>query len=299
MKRLRMVLFVCAAGAGGLMRAQSTPEMREILDRLQRLEQDNRELKGEIQALRTELVSARQTAPVPAQAVVAEDAVVPPPATTVADQVAVNTARIDEMAQTKVESAQKLPIRITGMALFNSYLNGRYNGGTGNTAVSSLTPGDATGGATLQQTIFGLQFESPKTLLGAKVTGSLYADFFGGSENSLDHLMRLRTATVSLDWGSTAIVVGQDKPIISPRDPNSFAQVGVSPLTGAGNLWLWQPEAKIEQRMRFGSNSGLIAQLGMFQTRELGGEVGGYNPYFPPPATTGPVEKPDPGIEGR
>ena len=40
----------------------------------------------------------------------------------------------------------------------------------------------------------------------------------------------LRTAP-SLDWANTSIMFGQDKPIISPRDPDSLAQVGYSPLT--------------------------------------------------------------------
>ena len=42
--------------------------------------------------------------------------------------------------------------------------------------------------------------------------------------------------------------MAQDKPILAPREPDSLAQVGYSPLTGAGNLWLWRPQARIEQR---------------------------------------------------
>jgi hypothetical protein len=136
-------------------------------------------------------------------------------------------------------------------------------------------------------------------VLGARITGALFTDFFAGTGDSLDHILRLRTATVTLDWGSTAVMVGQDKPIISPRDPNSYAQVGVSPLTGAGNLWLWQPQARVEERFRFGNNSGLRAQVGVFQTRQLGAESTGYNPYLPAPTVTVPVEQADPGIEGR
>ena len=68
--------------------------------------------------------------------------------------------------------------------------------------------------------------------------------------NNLSRLMRLRVATVELDWGSTNLLVGQDKPILSPREPNSLAQVGVSPLTGAGNPWLWQPQARLEHRFQ-------------------------------------------------
>ena len=38
----------------------------------------------------------------------------------------------------------------------------------------------------------------------------------------------------NIDWNNTSLMLGQDKPIISPRDPDSLAQVGFSPLTGAG-----------------------------------------------------------------
>jgi len=87
------------------------------------------------------------------------------------------------------------------MALFNAYVNGRDNAGVENTPIASLTSGDATGGATLQQTVLGLEYDSPRTVFGAKVSGALYADFFGGTESSLNHEVRLRTATISLDWG--------------------------------------------------------------------------------------------------
>ncbi len=282
--------------------------MREVLQRLQRLEDDNRTLTGEIRALRSELAAALDkgapsTAAAAASAPVNSDNANSGPINSdhLNDdpQVSVNKARIDELAQTKVEASQKLPLQVVGMALANMYVNGRYNGGTENTATASLGAGDATGGGTLRQTVLGLQFESPQSVFGARITGSLFTDFFAGTGDSLDHILRLRTATVTLDWGSTAVTVGQDKPIISPRDPSSYAQVGVSPLTGAGNLWLWQPQAKVEERFRFGTNSGVRAQLGVFQTRELGAESAGYNPYLSEPTTTVPVEHADPGIEGR
>ena len=41
-------LLLCAGGA----RAQSSPELREVLDRLQKLEDANRELVQEVHALR-------------------------------------------------------------------------------------------------------------------------------------------------------------------------------------------------------------------------------------------------------
>ena len=79
-------------------------------------------------------------------------------------------------------------------------------------------------------------------------------------------MFRIRTAAINLDWTNTSLMFGQDKPIISPRDPESLAQVGVSPLTAAGNPWLWQPQFRVEQRFSLGAGSGLRAQAGVFQT---------------------------------
>ncbi len=285
MRNLDRFLFAPLIGGAMLLHGQSTPEIRDILNRLQNLEADNRALKEEVKSLREQLAAAKGAAPVPEA---------------VQDELAVQKSRVEEIAQAKVESSQKLPIRITGMALFNAYVNGAFNANTENTLIASLARGDATGGGSLRQSIFGLQFESPHTIFGGRVTGSIYTDFFGGSAGSLNHLLRLRTATVSLDWNQTSILFGQDKPIISPRDPNSYAQVAFSPLTASGNLWLWQPQIRVEQRIRFGGSAGLRAQAGVFQTRQVGSESTGYNFYVPPTAGSTPTpERPQPGVEGR
>ena len=241
-------VWLCGAALAG---AQDTPAMREVLARLDRLENDNRALTEEIRAFR----------------------------------------------KTKVESSQKFPIRVTGMALFNAYTNGRYNNQADNPTIASLAPGDATGGGTLRQTTLGLLFNGPLTIGGAKVSGSLYMDFFGGSTASLDHLVRLRTASINLDWTNTSLSFGQEKPIISPRDPDSLAQVGVSPLTGAGNLWLWQPQIRLDQRLSLGSQSGLVAQLGVVQTSLLNAGTDPNSYASPQPGQH--TEDSGPGGEGR
>ena len=252
--------------------AQDTPEMRAVLSRLERLEETNQALAEEIRALRKELAglrapeSAIQTA---ASAQASSDGQPAQPNPPVSEERAVEQNRIEELAQTKVEASQKFPIRITGMALFNAYVNGHNNNQSDNPTIASLGYGDARGGGTLRQSTIGLLFNGPSIFAGGKVNGSLYMDFFGGSTSSLNHLVRLRTAAINLDWTNTTITVGQDKPIISPRDPDSYAQVGVSPLTGAGNLWLWQPQVRVEQRYSFDRDTGLKAQVGVYQTSLL------------------------------
>jgi len=292
---LASLALTCAAGVA---RGQNTPEMREVLSRLEHLEQTNQALAEEVRALRKEVAGLRSSEPMgQAETVAASDGhAAQADQPTASEASAVEQSRVEELSQTKVEASQKFPIRITGMALFNAYSNGRYNNQSDNPTIASLAPGGNTGGGTLRQSTIGLLFDGPYTFAGGRVSGSLYLDLFGGSTSSLNHLVRLRTASINLDWTNTTVSVGQEKPIISPRDPNSFAQVGVSPLTGAGNLWLWQPQIRVEQRFSFNRNTGLKAQVGVFQTSLLNAtDPDSYASPVPGQNT----ENSSPGAEGR
>ena len=287
------LLAMCAAA-----NAQNTPEMRQILSRLDRLEKQNQTLTEEVRALRQEVSVLRAPSSGATSASVSStDGQVPAAQLQAGEESAVQQNRIEELAQTKVEASQKFPIRITGMALFNAYVNGRFNNQSTNPTIASLQHGDATGGGTLRQSTLGLLFNGPLTLAGGKVSGSIYMDFFGGSTASLNHVFRIRTAAINLDWSNTSLMFGQAKPIISPRDPDSLAQVGVSPLTSAGNPWLWQPQIRLEQRAQFGNSTGLVAQAGVFQTSVLSvaPDPEAYNPSLEPRGT----EYSRPGGEGR
>jgi hypothetical protein len=84
-------------------------------------------------------------------------------------------------------------------------------------------------------------------------------------------------------------MAGLEKPIFNPREPSSLAQVGISPLTGAGNLWLWLPQVRFEQDFRFSAATGVRAQVGAVQTREIGPYVGTIVPEAARPAAEGRV----------
>jgi len=254
--------------------AQANSEQTQILQRLEKLEQQNRQLMEEIRELRQQLTASRPATPAPS----------------LEERVEIQDRRIDEQSQTKVEASQKLPLTITGMALFNAFITGQQNGGAENPTVASLTSGPATSGATFRQTILGLKYEGPEAL-GAKIRGSLVTDLFGGSSASLNHLLRLRVANLSMDWKDQTFTVGHDKPLISIREPNSLAQVGVSALTNAGNLWLWQPQARFEQRFHFGDSAGLRAQAGIYQTAEAATDV--------PTEYTSTLQRSRPALQGR
>ncbi len=256
-----------------------SPEIKEILERLTRLENENRTLLQEVHALREQLNSSGEPAPAAAEPGQDAQGAVPGAAAASADvqppiqeRVNVLEQRVEEQAQTKVEASQKMPVKLTGTLLFNAFSNGRYSGDNQYPTIAQPASGLTSTGASFRQSVIGLQFNGPEWV-GAKLGGTVYADFFAGSSASLNHLVRLRVATFDMAWKNTTLTFGQDKPIISPREPNSIAQMGVSPLTGAGNLWLWQPQARIEQRISFGESAGLTAAVGLYQTSETSNPI--------------------------
>src|SRR5581483_5332996 len=124
-----------------------------------------------------------------------------------------------------------------------------------------LLTGPATSGATLRQTLLGLQFQGPSLPGDGRVNGSIMMDFWAGSPTAGSNWLRLRRADVSRDWQSRSFTVGQDKPLIAPYQPDSLAEVGIPPLAGAGNLWLWLPQVRYEERLHLAKNSGIKAQV--------------------------------------
>lgn len=238
--------------------AQNTPDIQMVLERLDKLEAENSKLLNEIRELRSELTA---TAAVPQTSP-------PAPEARNAERLDVQESRTAELDQSKVGASQRFPVSLTGMLLFNAFANGGFSGTAQYPAVAALDRAPVTDGASLRQTVLGFKFNGPDLPWGGKASGSIYMDFFGGTSSPSDNLLRIRVATLDLTWKNTTISVGQDKPIISPRDPVSLAQVGVSPLTGAGNLWDWNPQVRIEQRFSLGDNNGLRAQGSVYETSE-------------------------------
>ena len=285
---LFIALSLAALAFAPLARAQQDPEIRQILDRLDRLERQNAELRTEVQDLRKQLAMTGSPEAPSAESV-----------EKLADSVAVQSTRIEEQAQSKVESLQRFPIRITGMVLFNAYTNSRSEGAYSSPIATSDTSARSAGG-TLSQSILGLEFFGPGTFLGGKIRGNIQMDFYpyGGSytatppAGALDNLTpRLRTGALIIDWGSRSLMVGREKPLIAQRDPDSLAQVGLPPLSGAGNLWDWQPQIRLEQNFHITSGNTVTAQAALYSTHET-------NTQLPDPLAA-TLEPARPGWEGR
>jgi hypothetical protein len=284
--RLGAIAGLCALSIAPAW-SQASPELRQILDRLDRLEAQNQALTAEVHALREQLAArGGQPAPEPT----AEAA-----APTVEERLEVQETRTSEQAETKVESAHRLPLRISGMALFNTYFNS--NGGDGGAQYpTTVTAGQPpSGGATFRQSIVGLDYSGPQAFGGGKISGSLRLDLFGGT--AANPYVRLRTASLAIDWKTSSFLVGVDKPLISQREPESLAQVGISPLSGAGNLWYWIPQARFTQDFQFSSQSGMRAQIGVVQTQEVAGSAA--NAYGAASTSASYFESTRPGVEAR
>ena len=183
------------------------------------------------------------------------------------------SARLEEHNQTKVESASKYRVRLSGIALLNAFSD---RGIVDNLDFPSLAfprgrlDSSGTVGASVRQSQLGLEVFGPQ-FRGAKIAADVQTDFSGGFTNTLGGanfgLMRLRTATLRLDWPRTSIVAGQDVLFFSPRAPSSFATLAVPSLSYAGNLWGWVPQLRAEHRIPIHEDSSVTLQAGILDAQ--------------------------------
>jgi hypothetical protein len=232
---LVLVLFSQSAGA------QSVEEqLREMRAEIQRLRQEVDELKQDLKARNETL-----------------------------DTVPLLQAAVEEYAQTKVESASKLPLRLFGTIVSNTFFNTREANWLD---IPNIATPEASGGATagsfsssLRQTRIGATFDGP-SIAGMKLNGTAAVDFFGGIPNfqtgQVMGLPRLLYAYMRLDGEKTAFEIGQDHMILAPRNPTSLAGTSFPTLYRSGNLYLRAPQLRAEQVVASG-------QLGQF--RVIGG----------------------------
>jgi hypothetical protein len=242
--------------------------MEAIAQRLEELEKQNAEFREQIQVLRAQLENIRPSAeePLPTARVEALE-----------DQVQIQAGRLAEQDQIKMQGSQRTPVRLTGIVLFNAFLNGRHGQTVDYPPTAAVSPGRTRAGATLAQSVVGLDFQTPDAVLGGRFRGSLMVDLSSASGDGTptNAVVRLRTASIEGQWKTRSIMVGQEKPIFSPREPNSLARLNTSPLASAGNLWLWRPQVRFEQRIKLGRAQEVRAQIGVSQARENLGTIPG------------------------
>jgi hypothetical protein len=164
-------------------------------------------------------------------------------------------AEVKQHDQTKVETASKFPMRVSGSVLFTSLSN---SGTTDDIDVPivALPPqhneSQGSFSATARQTILGLDATGPH-FGSASSSAALSVDFFGGipyaDTATAAGLLRLRTAHATLAWPDRALTVAFDRPILSPREPTSWITLGEPALAWSGNLWTWSPQFEYSQNL--------------------------------------------------
>jgi regulator of replication initiation timing len=179
----------------------------------------------------------------------------------------VTQSELRTLYQTKVESASKYRVRLSGIVLLNLFHNrGDVDNLDVPTYASSFGPYGSTPsfGATVRQSELGLEVFGPE-LAGAKTRGQVQLDFGGGfPAGALDGIntgiVRLRTANMRMDWDNTSLIVGQDNLFISPNSPTSFASLLVPSFGYSGNLWSWTPQVRLEHKFNFADDQNVSLQ---------------------------------------
>jgi len=185
-------------------------------------------------------------------------------------------AQVKLHEQTKVESESKYPVRVTGLILFNSFIN-RGIVDDIDLPEAAFAPSNETGngsaGASFRQTILGLEGFGPR-VAGARTSADVNVDFFGGlaysNSSTSAGIVRMRTASINLDWSHDSIQVGMVTPLISPLSPTSYATVAEPSMAGAGNLWTWSPQLKYAHQFPLQSGRQIQLEFGLWDPPSAG-----------------------------
>lgn len=255
---------------------QLREQVQELRSAVSEVKSEAAEYRAENQELRKELESLRTNANPQNPAAENSSAVAPASEskTSTEQRVAsleetnqVAQSELRTLYQTKVESASKYRVRLSGLVLLNLFHD---RGAVDNLDVPTysssfgaygLTPSF---GATVRQSELGLEVFGPQ-LAGAKTRGQVQMDFGGGFPGgALDGvntgIVRLRTANMRMDWDSTSLIVGQDNLFISPNSPTSFASLLVPSFGYSGNLWAWTPQVRLEHKFNFADDQNISLQ---------------------------------------
>lgn len=254
---------------------QLQEEVRELRNAVVELRSEAGQYRAETEQLRKELHTARGAVPETA-AVTPESASGGSSPTPLEERVSsleessqMLNSKLDDQYQTKVEAASKYRIKLSGIVLLNLFGNRGYidNQDVPTWAIPEIpNVSGQTFAASLRQSEIGLEVFGP-TLAGARTSGNLQLDFSGGAPNNPNGvnfgLVRLRIASMRMDWKNTSIVAGQDNAFISPLSPTSFASLSIPAFSYAGNLWGWIPQVRVEHRFHISEGQNVMLQAGI------------------------------------
>jgi hypothetical protein len=232
----------------------SMPQSTFAQDPLAELKREVAALRAEVQQLRKQVEESKGAAADPATSGAIENL----------------QAQVAEMAQTKVESQSRIPVRLFGTVHAHFFANSANANWLDIPNLVLPTPADGFAGttsATLRQTRLGLTLDAPR-VGSLKTSGTLVMDFFGGvpgfQTGQVMGLPRVLVAYARIEGERTAVQVGQDHMILAPRDPSSLAGFAFPLLFRSGNLYLRVPQARVEHSFtpRLRATAGIVAPIG-------------------------------------
>ena len=145
-------------------------------------------------------------------------------------------------------SPPRRTVEFSGLVLVNAFYNtSRLNNSDVPQFVAADTLSVSGGGGAIRQTRLGV-FVTDPDVLGGSFLGELDMDFFGSQPPAGGRtfpVARLRRAVGSVSWPHAQLLIGQETPLVASREPRSLASVGFPDFAGAGNLWLWIPQARV------------------------------------------------------
>ena len=235
-----------ASGSASTDMAAKVQQLDEAISEAQRqIEESQRQLealKEQMRLLQQQLAST-PTAAAPVQPAQVED---------LREKQTMQESQLATLQQSKVESDSKYPVRLSGMVLFNGFVNAEDVDAV--TAPVLSLPGGGSTALTVRQSILGLDARGPH-LFGAHSYADLRMDFAGASAQSTTtsgiytgfygagmSWLRLRTAHAGLVWPRAEAYFALDHPLIAPDTPTSLAAVAEPALAWSGNLWAWNPQ---------------------------------------------------------
>ena len=226
---------------------------------LEQSQRDLQEVRKELRVVQQQLAQGGATAPASTVSEAAAAKSAEELAAAVQDireRQALQESQIATHEQTKIESASKFPVKVTGMLLMNAFVN---TGGVDMAATPTVAlGGPGSVGATVRQTVLGFDARGPH-MLGARSFADLRVDFASSASfststagyfeysNANSTFLRLRTVHAGLEWSKTQAFFSLDRPILSPEAPTSLTAVSEPALAWSGNLWVWNPQAVVSQ----------------------------------------------------
>jgi hypothetical protein len=178
--------------------------------------------------------------------------------------------QIAEQAEAAVQTKSRARMELSGRVVMNGFGNSRRVNNVDNPQFvrPDTTPGVPVRGVgmAIRQTRLGLAV-TVADVLGGAFSGDVDVDFYGGQQPSTGGrtfpLMRLRTARGFVRWSNAELMIGQESPLIAGLNPITPAAIGTPDFAGAGNLWLWLPQARFgvesRGRLRFGAQAAVLA----------------------------------------